>query len=75
LAGFNAIATPGLLLTAVSVFPSDHRRVVRGYFQHFRLQYAETPEAIRGTAPDGTPIVVDFDEHNRLGNVSVQASS
>ncbi|TDW22151.1 DUF6882 domain-containing protein [Kribbella kalugense] len=70
-AAFDPIATPRLLVTAVSVFPSDHRQVVRGYFQYFGLQYDETPDAIRGTAPNGKVIVASFDDHGRLGNVSV----
>ncbi|HEY3560166.1 MAG TPA: hypothetical protein VGL05_22005 [Kribbella sp.] len=72
LAGFDAIATPRLLMTAVSVFPSDHRQVVRGYFQHFGLTADEGPDAIRGAAPDGSTVAVEFDEHGRVGNVAVQ---
>ncbi|WP_329000001.1 hypothetical protein OHA18_36890 [Kribbella sp. NBC_00709] len=72
LAGFDPIATPRLLMTAVSVFPSDHRQVVRGYFQNFGLQYDEAPDAIRGTAANGSVIVTSFDDHGRLGNVSVE---
>lgn len=74
-AGFDAIATPRLLMTAVSVFPSDHRQVVRGYFQHFGLQSDEAATAINGTAPDGSTITVDFDEHSRIANVAVQPRS
>jgi hypothetical protein len=72
LAGFDAIATPRLLMTAVSVFPSDHRQVVRGYFQHFGLQYDEGPDAIRGTAPNGSVVLATFDELGRIVNVSVE---
>ncbi|WUJ69995.1 hypothetical protein OG809_33470 [Kribbella soli] len=72
LAGFDAIATPRLLMTAVSVFPSDHRQVVRGYFQHFGLPYDEGPDAIRGTAPNGSAVVATFDDLGRIGNVSVE---
>lgn len=71
-AGFDPTATPRLLMTAVSVFPSDHRRIVQGYLQHFGMQYVESPDAIRGTAPDGSVIVTDFDQHGRIANVSVQ---
>lgn len=74
-AGFDAIATPRLLMTAVGVFPSDHREVVRGYFQHFGLQSDEGPDAIHGTAADGSTVTVDFDEHGRIGNVAVQPVS
>jgi hypothetical protein len=42
-----------------------------GSFQHFGLQYHEAPDAIRGTAPDGRAIFASFDEHGRLGNVTV----
>ena len=72
LAGLDAFATPRLLMTAISVFPADHRQVVRGYLRHFGLQYAEGPDAIRGTAPDGTTVVTSFDEHGRLGGVTVE---
>ncbi|MEV5961438.1 DUF6882 domain-containing protein [Kribbella sp. NPDC051952] len=70
-AAFDPIATPRLLMTAVSVFPSDHRRIVHGYLKHFGLQYAESAEAIRSTIPDGSTLTTTFDEHGRLANVSV----
>ncbi|WP_371402573.1 hypothetical protein OHA10_32370 [Kribbella sp. NBC_00662] len=72
LAGFDAIATPRLLMTAVSVFPSDHRQVVRGYFQNFGLPYDEEPDAIRATAPNGSVVLAAFDDLGRIGNVSVE---
>ena len=72
LGGFDPFVTPRLLLTAVGVFPTDHRRIVRGYFQHHGIQYAETPDTIAGTAPDGSKLAVAFDEYGRLGNVSVE---
>lgn len=71
-AGFDAIATPRLLMTAVSVFPGDHRQVVRGYFQHFGITPDEGPNVIHGTAPNGSTVTVDLDAHGRIGNVSVQ---
>ncbi|MEU8226709.1 DUF6882 domain-containing protein [Kribbella sp. NPDC048915] len=71
-AGFDAIATPRLLRTAISVFPADHRQVVRGYLQHFGLRYDEAPDAIRSTAPDGGPIVIEFDDLGRIGHISLQ---
>jgi uncharacterized protein DUF6882 len=74
-AGFDPIATPRLLLTAVSVFPADHRRVVRGYFQHFGMQAAESADAIRGTAANGSSVVATFDDLGRLGNVSVEPAT
>ncbi|NUS00631.1 MAG: hypothetical protein HOV67_35860 [Kribbellaceae bacterium] len=74
-AGFDPIATPRLLLTAVGVFPSDHRQVVRGYFQHFGLQTDEGPEAISGTAPNGSTVVASFDELGRIADISVQPSA
>ncbi|MEV6266671.1 DUF6882 domain-containing protein [Kribbella sp. NPDC051936] len=74
-ADFDAIATPRLLMTAVSVFPADHRQIVRGYLQHFGLRYDESADAIRGTAPDGGPVVVEFDDLGRIGNISVQPRS
>jgi len=72
LAGFDAIATPRLLMTAVSVFPSDPRQVVRGYFQHFGLPYDEGPDAIRAEAPSGSIVLATFDELGRLGTVNVE---
>jgi hypothetical protein len=71
-AGFDAIATPRLLMTGISVFPADHRQVVRGYLQHFGMQYDEAPDGIRATAPDGGTLTVDFDDHGRIGNIGVQ---
>ena len=72
LAEFDAIATPRLLMTAVSVFPSDHRQVVRGYFQHFGLPTDERPNAVRATAPNGSAVLATFDDLGRLGNVHVE---
>ncbi|MFF0342897.1 DUF6882 domain-containing protein [Kribbella sp. NPDC004875] len=71
-AGFDPFATPRLLMTAVSVFPADHRRVVRGYFQHFGFQFQENAEMLQGTAPNGSVVITSYDEHGRLGNVSVE---
>ncbi|MEU4191575.1 DUF6882 domain-containing protein [Kribbella sp. NPDC026611] len=71
-ATFDPFATPRLLMTAVSVFPVDHRQVVRGYFQHFGFEYAESPDALRGTASDGTVVLTSYDAQGRLDNVSVQ---
>lgn len=42
-----------------------------GSFQHFGLRHDEAPDAICGTAPDGRAIFASFDEHGRLGNVTV----
>jgi hypothetical protein len=71
-ADFSAFATPRLLSTAVSVFPSDHRRVVQGYVQHFGMRYDAGPDAIRATAPGGSLLVVTFDDQNRIADVSVK---
>jgi hypothetical protein len=75
LAEFDAIAAPRLLMTAVSVFPSDHRQVVRGYFQHFGLQYDEGSDAIRATAPNGSVVLATFDDLGRIAtSVSIRRS-
>ncbi|WP_350275903.1 DUF6882 domain-containing protein [Kribbella sp. HUAS MG21] len=71
-AGFDAVATPRLLINAISVFPSDHRQVVRGYLQHFGLPYDEAADAIRSTTPNGSTLAVEFDELGRIGNISGQ---
>ncbi|TDU84031.1 hypothetical protein EV138_6500 [Kribbella voronezhensis] len=74
-AGFDPIATPRLLLAAVGAFPADHRRVVRGYFKHFNIQYADTPDAISGQGPDGSTITATFDSRGRLERTTVEPGS
>jgi len=72
IAGFDAIATPRLLMAAVGAFPADHRRVVRGYFKHFNIPYADSPDTISGRAPDGTTITASFDAFGRLDRTTVE---
>jgi hypothetical protein len=62
--GFDPIAAARLLMTAVEVFPEDHRRVVRGYFERSGVPYEETAETITGGG-----IQADFDEHGILAKV------
>lgn len=72
IASFDPIATPRLLMAAVSAFPADHRRVVRGYLKHFKIRYADAPDAISGRAPDGSVITAGFDHYGRLDRTTVQ---
>jgi hypothetical protein len=72
-AGFDPLATSRLLMTAVEVFPADHRRVVRGYFERFELPYEENEDAIRGREPDGGQVVVAFTDRGLIKAISTQA--
>lgn len=74
-AGFDLIAAPRLLTTAVTTFPADHRRVVRGYFDRYDVPYEETADAIVGRAPDGGTVSTTFDDQDRLTQVTVQTAS
>lgn len=72
-ATFDPIATPRLLTAAVSAFPQDHRRVVRGYLKHFKIPYAESPDTLSGEAPDGSTITATFDQYGRLDRTTVES--
>ncbi|MFI0357662.1 DUF6882 domain-containing protein [Actinomadura sp. 9N407] len=68
--GFDPLAASRLLMTAVEVFPEDHRRTVRGYFERCAVPYEETADTIAGGAPDGDRIQANFDERGRLEKVT-----
>lgn len=72
-ATFDPAAAPRLLLTATSVFPADHRRVVRGFFERFDLAYTETPAQMVAHHPTAT-LTTTFDSQGRLTTISTTAS-
>ncbi|GAA2448994.1 hypothetical protein GCM10010191_78080 [Actinomadura vinacea] len=73
-AGFDPDSAPRLLMTAVQVFPGDHRRVVRGYFERHDAPYEETTERIAGGPQGGGRISVGFDTDGRLDRVSAEVA-
>lgn len=74
-ASFDPIATPRLLMAAVSAFPADHRRVVRGYLKHFKIPYAESSDAVSGKAADGSTVTASFDQYGRLDRTTVEPAA
>jgi hypothetical protein len=73
-AAFDPNTAPRLLMTAVQVFPDDHRRVVRGYFDRHGAPYEETPETITGGPPGGGSITVAFDAEGRVEQLTAALS-
>jgi len=69
-AAFDPGAAPRLIMTALQVFPGDHRRVVRGYLESHGARYEETPEGITGGLPGGGSITVAFDSEGRIAHLS-----
>ncbi|MDN3357733.1 tetratricopeptide repeat protein [Actinomadura sp. DC4] len=59
---YDPISAPRLVMTAVEVFPADHRRVVRGLIAHYGTGLAESPDVIQGRFPDGRSLTVGFTE-------------
>jgi hypothetical protein len=68
--GFDPLAASRLLPFAVEVFPEDHRRVVRGYFERCDVPYEENADTIAGGTPDAGRIHAGFDERGRLEKVT-----
>jgi TPR repeat protein len=59
-AGYDPNSAPRVLMTAIGIFPSDHRRVVRGFIAHYGSGIAEGPDVIQGRFPDGHRLTVAF---------------
>jgi len=59
---YDSISAPRVVMTAVEVFPADHRRVVRGLIAHYGAGLAEGPDVIQGRFPDGRCLTVGFTE-------------
>jgi len=71
-AGYEPLAASRLLMTAVEVFPADHRRVVRGYFERLDLPYQENEDAITGGPDGGAQVVVGFTGNGLLDRISTK---
>ncbi|MGI5233123.1 SEL1-like repeat protein [Actinoallomurus sp. CA-142502] len=71
-AGYDPLAAPRLLMTAVEVFPSDPRRVVRGFIAHYGAGIAEGPDVIQGRFPDGRNLTVGFTEEGLIKAISAE---
>lgn len=59
---YDSISAPRVVMTAVEVFPADHRRVVRGLIAHYGAGLAVGPDVIQGRFPDGRRLTVGFTE-------------
>jgi TPR repeat protein len=59
---YDPISAPRVVMTAVEVFPADHRRVVRGLIAHYGAGLAEGTDVIQGRFPDGRSLTVGFTE-------------
>ncbi|MFB4318311.1 DUF6882 domain-containing protein [Actinomadura sp. 21ATH] len=62
---FDPAAASSVLPAAVQVFPDDHRRVVRGYFERCDVPYEETADTITGG-----DVHAAFDRNGRLEQVT-----
>ncbi|GLY89226.1 SEL1-like repeat protein [Actinoallomurus iriomotensis] len=71
-AGYDPLAAPRLVMTAVEVFPSDPRRVVRGFVAHYGAGIAEGPDVIQGSFPDGRKLTVGFTEEGLVKAISAE---
>ena len=69
-AAYDPLRVPRLVMTAVEVFPGDHRRVVRGLIAHSRGGLAEGPDMIQGRFPVGGTLTVAFTEEGFIKVVS-----
>lgn len=70
----DPITAPRLILSAIEMFPADHRRVVRGFLGNHGVQLDESSGQILAQIPDGT-LIADFDDRNRLTNLSFTGTS
>jgi len=68
LARFELFNAPLLLSQAIDIFPRDHRLVVRGFLEHYRIPVVETADQIIATTTQGTLIAL-FDRYNRLTGI------
>ncbi len=63
---YDSNSAPRAVMTAVEVFPSDPRRVVRGLIAHYGNRIAEGPDVIQGHFPGGERLTVGFTEEGRV---------
>ncbi|GAA2430752.1 hypothetical protein GCM10010191_50460 [Actinomadura vinacea] len=71
-AGYDSLSAPRVLNTAVEVFPSDPRRVVRGFLAHHDCAITEGPDVIQGRFPDDRTLTVGFTDNGLLNAITVE---
>ncbi|MFB9838509.1 SEL1-like repeat protein [Actinoallomurus acaciae] len=59
-AAYDPLSAARLVTAATEVFPSDPRRVVRGFVVHYGSGIAEGPDVIEGRFPGGHRLTVAF---------------
>ncbi|MFL6056064.1 MAG: DUF6882 domain-containing protein [Actinoallomurus sp.] len=69
-ATWDSVAAPRLITSGLSLFPADHRLTVMRFFSHHRLPYRQTETSITAKLPDGTSCVAQFDDRDRLTDLS-----
>ncbi|MEV3925321.1 tetratricopeptide repeat protein [Actinomadura coerulea] len=57
---FDPLSARRLMTTAAEVFPTEQRRVVRGFLAHHGCRIRESEEVIEGVAPQGGQVTVGF---------------
>lgn len=70
-ADFDRLAAVRLLMTAVEVFPADHRRVVRGFLAHYGFEIRESPDVIEGRrSAEGRRLTAGFTTDGLLNRIT-----
>ncbi|MES9604339.1 DUF6882 domain-containing protein [Actinomadura sp. NPDC000929] len=59
-AEFDPLSATRLMMTAAEIFPTEQRRVVRGFLTHHGCRIRESEEIIEGVAPQGGQVTVAF---------------
>ncbi|MEU4821054.1 tetratricopeptide repeat protein [Actinomadura citrea] len=59
-AEFDPLSATRLMTTAAEIFPTEQRRVVRGFLAHHGCRIRENEEVIDGVAPQGGQVTVAF---------------
>jgi hypothetical protein len=70
-AGWDPVTAPRLITGGVSLFPTDPRLTVMRFFSHHRLPYRQSETSITANLPDGGTCVAEFDERDRLTDLSM----
>lgn len=72
-AGYDAFTAQRVLMTAIEAFPSDPRRVVRGFLAHHGFEIEESPDVIEGRFPDGQRLAVAFTSDGLVKAISTES--
>ncbi|WP_160161062.1 tetratricopeptide repeat protein [Actinomadura sp. K4S16] len=59
-AEFDPLSATRLLMAAAEIFPTEQRRVVRGFLAHHGCRIRESEEVVEGIAPQGGQVTVAF---------------